>query len=301
MSLDIQRSQVAAFSSKQAVTETVAESIRQEGMLMGQSVKESNPQIANFPNAETALANSAEEMGIVFQENLSKTLSERKQGSKDARLNAAELAQKWVNMLGESTNPQKLQEFLDSLKKMGRGASEEQLRQLARESFGDVSEQYGALAYAEEALKQEGGNEELLAKVGAAKEALMKEAGPAIRAGLNIATDVLNFSKQGLEQLEKLRDLYRFAVLGRQTVSDMYGAIMSRYGESRFPQALDFLIQAAGHDLDAGGWGPSMENAQLETAVNNINYVQQLGNLHRVLADLMDKVRPPVMPAAHAR
>jgi len=75
---------------------------------------------------------------------------------------------------------------------------------------------------------------------------------------------------------------------------------MSRYGESRFPQALDFLIQAAGHDLDAGGLGPSMENAQLETAVNNINYVQQMGNLHRVLADLMDRVRPPVMPA-HAR
>jgi type III secretion protein W len=77
----------------------------------------------------------------------------------------------------------------------------------------------------------------------------------------------------------------------------MYQAIMTRYGESRFAQALDFLIQAAGSDLDASGMGPSMESAHLETAVNNINYVQQMGNLYRVLSDLVEKVRPNAMPA----
>jgi type III secretion protein W len=108
---------------------------------------------------------------------------------------------------------------------------------------------------------------------------------------------VLGFAKQGLEQLDKLRELYRYAVLGRPNVSEMYQAIMTRYGESRFAQALDFLIQAAGSDLDASGMGPSMESAHLETAVNNINYVQQMGNLYRVLSDLVEKVRPNAMPA----
>jgi type III secretion protein W len=284
------RSLVSAYSSKEGVADANAQAARQEGTIKGQSVVESNQ--------PSSLADAAEEMTFAASERVEKKLSERKAGSKEGmRLSATELADKYVNMMGKSTSPQKLQEFLDSMKKMGGKATEQQLRQLAGQMFSDVTEQYGALAFAEEALKQEGGNEKLRETIGAAKETLMKEAGPAIRAGLNIATDVLNFSKQGLEQLEKLRDLYRFAVLGRQTVSDMYQAIMSRYGESRFPQALEFLIQAAGHDLDAGGLGPSMENAQLETAVNNINYVQQMGNLHRVLADLMDKVRPPLQVA----
>jgi type III secretion protein W len=43
--------------------------------------------------------------------------------------------------------------------------------------------------------------------------------------------------------------------------------------------------------------GPSIESAHLETAVNNINYVQQMGNLYRVLSDLVEKVRPNAMPA----
>lgn len=283
------RGLVEAYSSKQGFSDTLAQGIRQEGSFKGQAVVEIDH--------ASALAEAAEEMTFAAAEKVEKRLSERKAGSREnLRLSAAEIADKYVNMMGESTSGQKLQEFLDSLKKRGGNLSEADIRQLAGQMFSDVSEQYGAMAYAEEMLEQEGGHEELLAKVSSAKEALMKEAGPAIRAGLNIAADVLSFSKQGLEQLDKLRDLYRFAVLGRQTVSDMYQAIMTRYGESRFAQALDFLIQAAGHDLDAGGLGPSMENAQLETAVNNINYVQQMGNLHRMLADLIDRVRPEPRP-----
>lgn len=283
------RGLVEAYSSKQGFSDTLAQGIRQEGSFKGQAVVEIDH--------ASALAEAAEEMTFAAAEKVEKRIAERKAGSREnLRLSAAEIADKYVNMMGESTSGQKLQEFMDSLKKRGSNLTEADIRQLAGQMFSDVTEQYGAMAYVEEMLEQEGGQEELLAKVNSAKEALMKEAGPAIRAGLNIAADVLSFSKQGLEQLDKLRDLYRFAVLGRQTVSDMYQAIMSRYGESRFAQALDFLIQAAGHDLDAGGLGPSMENAQLETAVNNINYVQQMGNLHRMLADLIDRVRPEPRP-----
>lgn len=270
---------------------TVAEAARQEGSFKGQQVMQTD--------ASTALADAAEEMTFAAAEKVEKKLSERKAGSKESmRLSASEIADKYVNMMGDSQQAHKLHEFLDALKAKGQKASEKDIRDMAKEQFADVSEQYAAIAFAEEALANEGGHEELLQKVSGAKEALMKESGPAIRAGLNIASDVLSFSKQGLEQMDKLRDLYRYAVLGRQTVSDMYQAIMTRYGETRFPQALDFLIQAAGNDLDANALGPSMEPAHLESAVNNINYVQQMGNLYRVLSDLVDRVKPSAARAA---
>src|SRR5262249_27463620 len=153
------------------------------------------------------------------------------------------------------------------------------------EQFGDVSEQYSAIAFAEEALKNEGGNQQLLEKITAAKESLMNEAGPAIRAGINIAGDVLSFAKQGLEQVDRLRELYGYAILGRATVADMYKAVMKRYGKTRFGSALEFLLRAAGNDLNAGGLGSSMESAHLEAAVNNVNFLQHMGNLYQSLED----------------
>lgn len=281
------RGLAVAQSTHQGINTTQAEAQRQEGNFKGQTVQEMD--------ASTALADAAEEMTFAASEKVEKKLSERKAGSREAmKLSGAELADKYVKMMGESQPSHKLHEFLDALKKKGAKASEEEIRDMLQREFSDVSEQYAAIAFAEEALKGEGGAEAeaLAAKATSVKEALLSEAGPAIRAGLNIATDVLGFAKQGLEQLDKLRELYRYAVLGRPTVSEMYQAVMGRYGENRFPQALDFLIQAAGSDLDAHGMGPSMEAAHLETAVNNINFVQQMGNLYRSLGELMDSVRP---------
>ncbi|HSJ04144.1 MAG: type III secretion system gatekeeper subunit SctW [Verrucomicrobium sp.] len=274
------------MSSKQGAAETVAESVRQEGLFRGQDVV--------VQDAASSLANAAEEMSFVAAEKVEKKLSERKAGSKESlKLTTTELADKYINMMSQSGSSHKLHEFLETLKKKGGKATEEDIRQMAKEQFSDVSEQYAALAFAEEALEGEVGHEELKAKIGNVKAALMKEAGPAIRAGLNIAADVMSYAKQGLEQVERLRDLYRYAVLGRETASDMYQSIMQRYGEKRFPQALDFLIRAAGSDLDSHGMGPSMERAHLETAVNNVSHVQYLGNLFRTLTDLLERVRPP--------
>lgn len=283
------RGLVAAQSSKEGFAATLAEAQRQEGNFKGEMVVELNP--------ASDLEKNLEEMTFAASEKVEKKLSERKAGSKEAmKASAAELADKYVNMTGNSQPPQKLQAFLDSLKKKGEQATQQDVSDMLKREFSDVAEQYAAIAFAEEALINEGGQEQLLINVTAVKEELMKEAGPAIRAGINIAAEVMKFSRQGLGHLDSLRELYRDTVLGRETVSEMYQAVMSRYGESRFSQALDFLIQAAGNDLDAHGLGPSMEPAHLETAVNNINYVQQMGNLYRMLADLVEKVRHP----AHA-
>ena len=67
---------------------------------------------------------------------------------------------------------------------------------------------------------------------------------------------------------------------------------MKRYGKGRFKEALEFLLRAAGSDLDAGGMGPSQQAAHLETAVNNVCFVQHLGNLYQELEQLLQKVQP---------
>ena len=274
-----------AQSPKQGIANTIAEAGRQEGALKGQ--------MAVVIDQSSALADAAEEMGFAASEKVEKKLSERKAGSREGmRLNMTELAQRFVNMTGDSQAGKKLQEFVDSMKKLGGEVTQQQIRQMVQEKFGDAAEQFAALEYAEAALEEEGGHSELLKAVKATKEALLKEAGPTIRAGINIAGDVITFAKQGLAQIESLRELYGFAILGRATASDMYKAIMKRYGKGRFKEALDFLLRAAGSDLDAGGMGPSVESAHLETAVNNVCFVQHLGNLYQELEQLMGKVQP---------
>lgn len=279
------RSLVGAFSSKEGFMESVAEAERQDGVFQGQKVQ--------VFDATTSLQQSAEEVSFAAEEKVEKKLSQLRAGSKEAlKTNLGQLADKYVAMMSESQPPQKLQEFLDSLKNLGGSASEEQIRQMAREQFGDVTEQYAALAFAEEALKNEGGGQaELLEKVSAAKESLMKEAGPAIRAGINIAGEVLSYAKQGLEQVERLRELYGYAILGRASVAEMYKAVMKRYGKTRFGDATEFLLRAAGNDLNAGGLGASLDSAHLETAVNNVTFLQHMGNLYQSLEDLMKRVR----------
>ena len=284
------RAEVQAFTAKQGVDAPIAESVRQEGLFEGQKVVETDP--------ISAAQDAAEEVTFAASEKVEKTLSERKAGSKEAlKASAAELAQQYVNQMAEPQAARKLHEFLDSLKQMGSGATEEDIRQAVGEHFKDSSDQYSALSFAEDALKREGGNAELVAKLGAVKAQLLKDAGPAIRSGLNIAADVLKYSQQGLENAAALRDLYRFSILGGQSIASIYTAVMNRYGEAQFTQSLEFLLRAAGSDLDGKLMGSSMEAPQLKNAVDDIYHVQALGNTHRTLGDLLAKTRL-LFPAA---
>jgi type III secretion protein W len=278
------RAQVQAFSSKQGVNETFAEATRQEGLFSGQKVKELDVQ--------SMLANSAEEASFAASEKVEKKLSERKAGSKEAmRASGTELAEKYVNMMADAQGGRKLHEFLDAMKKMGEAATDADIRQLLGEHFKDPSDQFAALSFAEESLTREGGNEQLLATIKTLKAQLLKDAGAAIRSGLNIAADVMAYAKQGLEGADALRDMYRFAVLGGHTIAAVYTAIMERYGPRQFSQSLDFLLRAAGSDLESKVMGSSLDPAQLKTAIDDIFHVQSLGNLHRALGDVLDSTR----------
>ncbi len=278
------RAEVQAFTTKQGVDASLVEATRQEGLFRGQNVQQSD--------ASSQLANAAEEMSFAASEKVEKKLSERKAGSKEAlRSSATELAEKYVNMMANAQSARKLHEFLDAMKKMGESASDAELRQLLGEHFSDSTDQFAALSFAEEALAKDPAQQGLLAKVKSLKEQLLHDAGPAIRSGLNIAADVMAFAKKGLEGAQALRDLYRFSVLGGQTIGAVYQAIMARYGATQFAQSLEFLLRAASSDLDGKLMGSSLEPSQLKNAIDDIYHVQSLGNMHRSLSELLDSTR----------
>lgn len=278
------RAEVQAFSSKEGLDASLAEATRQEGLFDGQSVQELD--------INSLIADSAEEVGFTQSEHIEKTLAERKEGPKESlRASATELAEQFVNLMADSQGGRKLHEFLDALKQMGAAASEAEVRQLLGEHFRDPADQFAALSFAEKALASEGGHDELLATVSEVKAQLMKEAGAAIRSGLNIAADIMAYAKQGLEAADSLRDTYRFAVLGGQTIAAIYTSIMERYGPKKFFQTLEFLLRAAGSDLDGKVLGSSLDSAELKAVIDDIYHVQALGNLHRALGDVLDNTR----------
>lgn len=284
MSLDASfRAQVQAFSTKQGVEASFVEATRQEGLFSGQKVV--------VVDARSLLAEAAEEMTFALSEKVEKKLSERNAGSKThLRASATEVAERFVNLMADAQSGRKLHEFMDAL--MGKGdPTEADVRQLVSKFFDDASDQFAALSYAEEMLSTEGGHEPLLASVRGAKAALLEQAGEAIRAGLNAASEAMRFAKAGLEGAEALRDLYRFAVLGGQAVTQLYDAIMERYGPSRFGKTLEFLLRAAGSDLDGREIASSVEPARLQAAIDDIFHVQSLGNLHRSLGEVLDNTR----------
>ncbi len=278
------RAEVQAFSTKQGVENTFVEAARAEGRLGGQSVLELD--------VNSSLANAAEEATFAASETVEKKLSERKAASKESlRASATELAGQFVNMMAEPQAARKLHEFMDAMKKMGENASGADLRRLVGEYFEDSSQQFAALSLAEDALARSGDRAPLLAKVREAKAQLLHDAGPAIRSGLNIAADVIAYAKSGLEGAEALRDLYRFTVLGGQSIVGIYTKIMDRYGPAQFSLSLDFLLRAAASDLEGKLLGSSLEPTRLKDAVDDIYHVQALGNLHRSLGDVLDQTR----------
>jgi type III secretion protein W len=278
------RAEVQAFTAKQGVDVPLAEAQRQAGLFQGQKVE--------VRDTASAVADAAEEVSFAASEKVEKSLSERKAGSKEAlKSKATDLAEAYVNQMAEPQAGRKLHALLDQLKKLGNQATEAEIRQAVGEHFGDAADQFAALSFAGEALAQDGNLAELRAKLNRVKADLLRDAGPAIRSGLNIAAEALSYAGRGLEGAAALRDLYRFSILGGQSVSSIYLAVMNRYGAEKFADSLEFLLRAASSDLDGRVMASSMERPQLKNAMDDIYHVQALGNTYRSLDLLLEKTR----------
>lgn len=232
---------------------------------------------------------AAEELTFVHGETQSKRLAERKTTTRKGGLDEAamELYQKFIQAVPDMGNPEKLSSLLEFVKK-GK-PNPDQLRQQLGEHYQDVSHQFAALQFLEEALTQQKAPPEDIATVREARRALEQERGPEIRAGLNVALEAHKFSEQGVGSSQELRDLYRDMVLKFEDAEQAFEAILNRYGREKFADAAEFLIRGIGHDIEA--MGPSRDKEELHAINRGLKSVQHARNLYIAFDDLLGKMQ----------
>jgi len=240
------------------------------------------------PYMSSYLEDVAEEAGFFASEKFEKELAKRKsKESRKSQLTMSEMAQEFCDLAKNIKSPEVLLKFMDLLKKMNNATPDAILKELAR-LLEDVTDQFTALSFAEEVLEGEDQSEDLLQQVKEAKEKLMKDAGPAVRAGLNITREAMSASKEGVGEFQQLRDFYRDIILNHEGIKDSFNAIRNEYGEGGLEKAIAYLIKAAGSDLAAQG--SSMEAAQLKAIIDNLYQVESLSGINKRLQELLARV-----------
>lgn len=240
-------------------------------------------------DAASLLESAAEELTFSASERVEKDLSRREIGTArhDRRAQIQAMIEQYSRKLPDLPVEQ-LKQLLTYLKSRP-DLSAAQLRDEVKNRFGDVSHQHAALAFSQESLADAADLEGLQTQLAAAIDGLLDEHGPAIRAGLNISVAAQTFADARLGDVGELRDFYRATALDFDNLADAYGAIVARYGEADFAQALAFLLKAAGDDLSAKG--PSTSRVELKTVVDELYRLEVLGGLREQSHGLVAALR----------
>jgi len=217
----------------------------------------------------------------------SKSLSERMATGAGAAALAKLIAQ-YRKVLPDLPPVEKFDEFFNDCRKQD--TPPEEIRRLVEEQFPEVAHQHAALAFLEHALTNDRGrskeDDELLKNVRLAQKQLEEEAGPEIRAALNVSAHAAE--RPDLGTVAELRDFYRQSVVGYTTLGQAYDSIMSRYGPERFGEAVDFLITSLGRDVSAHE--PSRETAELKATLDDLYFVQVARNSVENIRGLLGKM-----------
>jgi type III secretion system YopN/LcrE/InvE/MxiC family regulator len=158
------------------------------------------------------------------------------------------------------------------------------LDELARGS-GDPSHQFAMLELLEAALGE--GDEALRDLIGAAREKLMKEKGPELSAGINLAREV-NARATTPEEMQSLRDMYRGEVLGFTTPQDCFRSLVATRGMAALSAAIEFLIAGCGADLQSPS--PSQAPEELRRIMLDLQCVQVLRTVFDKLSALVSRM-----------
>ncbi|MCX5770112.1 MAG: type III secretion system gatekeeper subunit SctW [Candidatus Hydrogenedentes bacterium] len=275
----IQLGGLRRLGSEQAPTE---EAISEQGRFQGQEAR-------TAPDAVSLIQDAAEELTFSMAEVVEKKAAKRKMGEEghmDARL--VQLIQKLQKGVPDMGRPDQMQRLIDQLKAMGK-ATPEDILNLVREQFKDPTHQFGALECIREFLEGQAETKELAANVALAQEQLETEQGPAIRAGFNISQEAATAAKQGLADLQQLRDLYRAQVLGYDNIISSYEAIDAQLGMGHFKQTVEFLLRAISVDIEAQN--PSTDPEALKQVHDDLFHVRILGNVYERMESLISLMK----------
>lgn len=227
------------------------------------------------------LADSAEELTFSVDTTDEFELSEREEDDKAMKAKEERL-KLYLELMRQAGKTEEMHQMADRLRA---SRTKSDVARQVRERFPDPSDAYAALEYALETLESEGASPESLQAVRDARDELLAEEGPAVRAGMQAMLSAQGYGD--LDAGDALRGLYRNAVCDFPGVNEMFGHILEKYGPGKFDQALDFLTRTLGADLAADA--PSMEKKHLESVNANLGLVRQIQSAHALCEKVMDR------------
>jgi len=235
------------------------------------------------------LEDAAEELTFAHSEKVEKKLAKRKMGKSGLKTFAAEQAERYLKQVPDIEKNKKLADFAKQIAQLHRPASAPQLRQLAKQSYPDVSHQFLALAYARDYLQEAEADPELVANLNTALSELEEHSGAEIRAGINISPTAAAAAQQGVGDVQGLRDFYRDVVLDYASTTQAYNKIIEEHGHEKFIAAVGFLLDALA--VEVGNDHRSLPKNQLKAVMDDIYQLKLLGGMYYQCTDLMERVQ----------
>jgi type III secretion system YopN/LcrE/InvE/MxiC family regulator len=112
----------------------------------------------------------------------------------------------------------------------------------------DPTLQYGALSILEKMFAEEG-DEEMAKAVGEAASELLAEHPTEINKGVIVSEAAGLYASERCGTVSDLRALYMREVVSHKSLAASFTGIMEKHGATGFPDAVGFLLRAAGDDL----------------------------------------------------
>ena len=245
----------------------------ESGMAMGYGVDMEDDPLAD-------LMDSMEELSLEFEEVEEKEIAERQLGD-TSRTPSVQIIQTWMRTLPDMPGANFLRRTLRTLRSADQQPTVQDLLEMLDEGSDDPSHQFAMLDCLESSLTDE--EPELRRLIQDAKAQLERTKGSEIRAGINVAEEV-NKRVSTPEEMRDLRELYRGEVVGFSTPQQCFRSLLASRGAGHIAEALEFLISAAGVDLQAAT--PSQSPEQLRSIISDLQCVEVL----RTVLERLDRL-----------
>ena len=232
------------------------------------------------------LMDSMEELSFQFEEDEEMEVAERQLGEAKQPSNTQIASiQSWMKLLPDMPGLDFIRRRMRSLRTANPPPSAEDVLSMLEEGSDDPSVQYALLDCLESGLADD--ESSLRHALQDAKALLEREKGPEMRAGLNVAEEI-NRRTSSPEEIRDLRDLYRGEVVGFSSPQHCFRSLLASRGAGHLAEALDFLISAAGVDLQSAS--PSQSAEQLRSIISDLQCVEVIRTVMERLDRLVDRL-----------
>lgn len=252
-----------------------------------------NASVGIIGNSAQNHLNALEELTVALGEKASSKFTQSK--AKDMRQSNAERVDKIQQLMDMAFKVEKrnqLDELATDLLSGGK-TDQQALREKLQNFSDDVTEQYLGLLNIREQLSASKGNEAILQLVNQQLAELERKYGQTLTMGVNTLLPTIEATNSGLDDGNKLRQLYADSVMDYQGVTHAFTDLIEKYGESRFESAIAFMLQALAADYEAQG--SSVDKSQLSVIMKDMNRLKMLAAIYDQCNDTSLKLNSEVI------